>query len=368
MMSTQEGYRYPPTGCLREGTSVSQPVKLESTTALSQADVHAIALLVERATELDGVRPLSEQVMLSLLSHTGKPTEHICAWQGATLVGYASLLRVSGAEAASVEIAVDEQGRRLGVAGELLDQAPERPRAICSCGPTGTRPPQHSLLNHADSSRSVSCTGCADPSLATSAAGVPKSIAIRPFDATRDTDDWLELNARAFVDLPDQGGWTRGDLEARLNEDWFDPAGFLLAHEVQRDGSQGALVGFHWTKIHHHEHTSDADNVDLGVRSTYSESIRNARHRAGPRPHDGWTALPARPGTVRGHAARRIRQRRRVGHLRAVGLHTLRHGHPLPVPDPGKTARLVANCWLLLRAVRINLPRISVGGRDRSRA
>ena len=37
-------------------------------------------------------------------------------------------------------------------------------------------------------------------------------------------------------------------------------------------------------------------------------------------------------------------------------------GHPLPVPDPGKTARLVVNCWLLLRAVRINLPRISVGG------
>ena len=265
MMSTQEGYRYPPTGCLREGTSVSQPVKLESTTALSQADVHAIALLVERATELDGVRPLSEQVMLSLLSHTGKPTEHICAWHGATLVGYASLLRVSGAEAASVEIAVDEQGRRLGVAGELLDQALRETSGYLQLWAHGHSAATAQLAQSRGFIKVRELYRMRRPLTGDLSGGrLPKSIAIRPFDATRDTDDWLELNARAFVDLPDQGGWTRGDLEARLNEDWFDPAGFLLAHEVQRDGSQGALVGFHWTKIHHHEHTSDTDNDDLG--------------------------------------------------------------------------------------------------------
>ena len=234
MMSTQEGYRYPPTGCLREGTSVSQPVKLESTTALSQADVHAIALLVERATELDGVRPLSEQVMLSLLSHTGKPTEHICAWHGATLVGYASLLRVSGAEAASVEIAVDEQGRRLGVAGELLDQALRETSGYLQLWAHGHSAATAQLAQSRGFIKVRELYRMRRPLTGDLSGGrVPKSIAIRPFDATRDTDDWLELNARAFVDLPDQGGWTRGDLEARLNNEDLGEV-YVLGIDPQR--------------------------------------------------------------------------------------------------------------------------------------
>ena len=35
------------------------------------------------------------------------------------------------------------------------------------------------------------------------------------------------------------------DLRAKEREDWFDPAGFLLA--VDADGE---LLGFHWTKVH----------------------------------------------------------------------------------------------------------------------
>jgi mycothiol synthase len=244
---------------------VSQPVKLESSTSLSQADLHAIALLTERVTELDGVRPLSEQVMLSLLSNTGTPTEHICAWQGARLVGYANLLRVNGADAASVEIAVDDQGRRLGAAGELLDQALRETSGYLQLWAHGYAATTAQLAESRGFIRVRELYRMRRPLTGDlNSGGLPKSIAIRPFDATRDTDDWLELNARAFVDLPDQGNWTRADLEARLNEDWFDPAGFLLAHEVQQDGSQGALVGFHWTKIHHHEHTSDAGNDNLG--------------------------------------------------------------------------------------------------------
>lgn len=66
----------------------------------------------------------------------------------------------------------------------------------------------------------------------------------RPFVPGTDDEAFLEVNNRAFVWHPDQSNWTTEQLHQRLNEPWFDPAGFLL-HE--RDGR---LAGFCWTKIH----------------------------------------------------------------------------------------------------------------------
>jgi len=73
---------------------------------------------------------------------------------------------------------------------------------------------------------------------------LPEGVTVRGFRPGADDQAWLALNARAFAHHPEQGRMTQADLQARMDEPWFDPAGFLVAEQ------DGLLIGYHWTKIH----------------------------------------------------------------------------------------------------------------------
>jgi mycothiol synthase len=64
------------------------------------------------------------------------------------------------------------------------------------------------------------------------------------FDPQEHRQAWLDLNNKIFAHHPDQGNWVMADLDNRMGEPWFDPAGFFLCLHNE------IIVGFCWTKIH----------------------------------------------------------------------------------------------------------------------
>ena len=73
-----------------------------------------------------------------------------------------------------------------------------------------------------------------------------RPLATRPFVRGEDEEAWLRSNNRAFAGHPEQGGWTREQLEERLSAAWVDLEGFLVADDPAGDG----LLGSCWTKVH----------------------------------------------------------------------------------------------------------------------
>ena len=82
-------------------------------------------------------------------------------------------------------------------------------------------------------------------------------VALRGFVPGQDEQAWLDVNAAAFADHPEQGSLTRADLDDRMAEDWFDADGLLLAARE----ADGRLLGFHWTKV---EPDAGADGPRVG--------------------------------------------------------------------------------------------------------
>ncbi len=74
---------------------------------------------------------------------------------------------------------------------------------------------------------------------------LPAGVRLRTFVPGADDADFLAVNARAFSWHPEQGRLDQAGLDREMAQDWFDPAGFLLAVDAD-----DRLLGYHWTKLH----------------------------------------------------------------------------------------------------------------------
>lgn len=227
--------------------------RIRVTPQLTAQEIRAVLDLAAESARADGAYPLNEHVVLHL-RHPDADSLHLVAEVpgSSNLLGYAHLDLTDTVQGPSAELAVRPTARRRGVGGMLLDEAVRQAEGH----PGGLRLWAHGAEGAANELAEArgfhrtrqlwqlrrSLYAPLDP------VALPPGISLRPFDPERDRSDWLELNARAFTDLPDQAGWTLADLEQRMAESWFDPSGFLMAQDAD-----GRLVGFHWTKVHEHD-------------------------------------------------------------------------------------------------------------------
>ncbi len=214
---------------------------------LDAPTVEAVAQLVERVTEHDGLRPLSEHVWLHLREGGDESGQHVLVRSTSDeLVAYAHIDITDEVEGASAELTVDPGHRRRGIGRHLitllLELSPDGRLRLWSHGEQAGSLP---LAEHMGFHRSRVLWQMRRSLYAPLPRAIlPEGITLRPFRVGVDEVAWLELNARAFTHLPDQGGWDINDLQRRIREPWFSPEGFLMAWRGDR------LAGFHWTKVH----------------------------------------------------------------------------------------------------------------------
>jgi mycothiol synthase len=213
---------------------------------LGPAETAAVLGLASAAAAVDGVGPLSEQVLLQVRHGAEAGARYLLRWQGGELAGFAYLGAAGPGEDAVGELVVHPAHRRQGLGLALLRAlAAEAGGRTLRLWAHGDLPAAAALAASAGLTR-ARVLWRMDRSLHDPLAEprLPPGISVRTFVPGRDEPEWLALNARAFADHPEQGRWTREDIDLREQEPWFDPAGFFLAERG------GWMAGFHWTKIH----------------------------------------------------------------------------------------------------------------------
>jgi mycothiol synthase len=224
---------------------------------MTEAEVTEVLTLAQAAAARDAVAPLSEHVLLHVRyegrgDDAGSGTDLLVTRDG-RIAGYAYLNPPPLDPATqheppdrSGELVVHPDDRRHGLGLELV-------RALAAAADGypirlwahGDLPAAAALARAAGFERFRALWQMRRPlSNPVAEPAFPAGTTLRTFRPGQDEDAWLALNARAFAGHPEQGTWTRHDLELREREPWFDPAGFFIAER------HGAMAGFHWTKVH----------------------------------------------------------------------------------------------------------------------
>jgi mycothiol synthase len=217
-------------------------IEIHWRTSLSGSDLTDIEGIFDAATAHDGTPPVGDQVLRELPHDR---TRHLLAEADGGVVGYLNLVSASEDAPPMAEVAVHPDARRSGTGSALI-------RTGLAEGGDGARVWAHGNLEPAQATAAALDLVAVRElvqmrrSLADlPAVHVPDGVLLRTYAGPSDDAELLRVNNAAFSWHPEQGGWTDADVAERRSEPWFDPAGLFMAFE-----GGGALLGFHWTKVH----------------------------------------------------------------------------------------------------------------------
>lgn len=204
----------------------------------------AVVALLGAAEATDGARALSEQAELAL-HHRRAGTLHLGVYEAGELAGY---LQVALGDQPVAEGVVAPVFRRQGLGTALLRRGRAEAGGPLHIWAHSGGDAAKSFLTGLGATRVRRLLQMSRELDAASVPGatLPAGVRVRSFVIGQDEQALLEVNRLAFAHHPEQGAMTLADLNDRIAEPWFDPAGLLLLEE----SATGELLGFHWTKVH----------------------------------------------------------------------------------------------------------------------
>jgi mycothiol synthase len=216
--------------------------------ALTADELRRVRELIAAASEFDAVAPVGDQVLRELAYDR---TEHLLTTDesGEQVLGYLNLSAEPQNGSAMAELVVHPDARRGGIGSAMIRAALAKTHGLNHFWAHGTLDAARATASALSLSpvRELvqmrrDLNDIAEPE-------TPDGVRIRTYAGVADDAELLRVNNSAFATHPEQGGWTDADLAERRAEPWFDPKGLFLAFSEQT----GALLGFHWTKVHSDE-------------------------------------------------------------------------------------------------------------------
>jgi len=189
-----------------------------------------VPALARAATEADGSPPFSDQALVDVRSGA------------ATVVGDAHAAAVL--RDGEAELVVHPDDRRQGRGAELLQRLVDETEGPLLLWAHGDHPGSRVLavrFGLAETRRLVQQR--ADVPAAPPEPRLRDGDRVASFRPGIDDQAWLDLNARAFADHPEQGSLVQADLDARKAEPWFDAGDFVLIWRGDE------LLAFCWLKL-----------------------------------------------------------------------------------------------------------------------